>query len=234
MRGELVDQTRMRKVIGRRMTESKQQSPHFYVQAEIAIDALREGLDELAVEDGSPRITMTTPLVLACAWALKQHPRFNSVWTPEGLFQADEINIGVAIALDEGIVAPALLATEGMGPTECSAAIHDLVTRARAGRLHPQELTDATFTLSNLGMFEVSAFTAIVTPPQVAILATGRPAERLALVGGEVVATHVLTATLSADHRAVDGVDAARFVETIKHALEDPATILTEVREAIS
>jgi pyruvate dehydrogenase E2 component (dihydrolipoamide acetyltransferase) len=222
--GKIVEQTRMRAGIARRMVESKQQAPHFYVQAEVSVDAARDRLDALNANADAPRVTMTTTLVLACATALRANPKLNSIWTPDGLFQADEINVGIAIALDDGLVAPALLQADELDVRAAASGLRDLAERARAQKLRPAEISGATFTLSNLGMFEVSAFTAIVTPPQVAILATGRPAERWTPDGG----SSVLTATLSADHRAVDGVDAARFLETFKHAMEDPATLLKE------
>jgi pyruvate dehydrogenase E2 component (dihydrolipoamide acetyltransferase) len=222
--GRIVEQTRMRAGIARRMVESKQQAPHFYLQTEVAVDAVRDRIAILNEDADAPRVTMTAALVLACATALKDHPRFNSIWTPDGLFQADEINVGIAIALDDGLVAPAVLGTDGLDVRAAATGLRDLAERARSQRLRPAEISGATFTLSNLGMFEVSAFTAIVTPPQVAILATGRPIERWTPDGG----TGILTATLSADHRAVDGVDAARFLETFKHAMEDPATLLKE------
>jgi pyruvate dehydrogenase E2 component (dihydrolipoamide acetyltransferase) len=229
--GRLVEQSRMRIGVGRRMVESKQQIPHFYVQAEVRVDALRGRLAEL--KEQGLHVTMTAALVRGCVAALREHRRFNAVWTPDGLLEADEINVGIAIALDDGLLAPALLAVDGLDVAGTAAALGDLVERARAGRLRPRELSDATFTLSNLGMFEVSAFTAIVTPPQVAILATARPVERLTPAGP----AGLLTATLSADHRAVDGADAARFLETFKQAIEDPDSLLAEpsvVEEAMS
>jgi pyruvate dehydrogenase E2 component (dihydrolipoamide acetyltransferase) len=233
MEGTLVEQTRMRAGIARRMVESKQQAPHFYVQTEIAVDGVQHRLAELKGDGGGPRITMTVALVRACVAALESHRRFNAVWTPDGLLEADEINVGIAIGLDDGLVAPALLGADRLDVAETAAALGDLVERARAQRLRPAEISGATFTLSNLGMFDVSAFTAIVTPPQVAILATGRPVERW--VGGDAPErASVLTATLSADHRAVDGVDAARFLETFKHAMEDPGTLLPDPKEAMS
>jgi pyruvate dehydrogenase E2 component (dihydrolipoamide acetyltransferase) len=233
MDGRLVEQTRMRAGVGRRMTESKQQVPHFYVQTEVRVDALRARLAELKESAGHVRVTMTVALVRACVAALREHPRFNSVWTPEGLLEADEVNVGIAIALDDGLLAPALLGADGLDVGGTATALTDLVDRARAGKLRPRELSDGTFTLSNLGMFEVSAFTAIVTPPQVAILATARPVERLTQEGP----AGLLTATLSADHRAVDGADAARFLETFKQAIENPDSLLPEpsvVEEAMS
>ena len=226
MEGRLVEQTRMRAGIARRMVESKQQAPHFYVQTEVVVDAVRSRLAELNADGAAPRTTMTVALVRACVAALREHPRLNAIWTPEGLLQADDVNVGIAIALDDGLVAPALLAADRLDVRATAAGLRDLAERARAQRLRPAELSGATFTLSNLGMFDVTAFTAIVTPPQVAILATARPVERWLPANGAPARASVLTATLSADHRALDGVDAARFLETFKQALEDAETLL--------
>jgi pyruvate dehydrogenase E2 component (dihydrolipoamide acetyltransferase) len=197
---------------------------------------VRERLEALK-EEGGPRVTMTVALVRACAAALAEHRKFNAVWTKEGLLEADDINVGVAIGLDDGLVAPALLGADRLDVGETAEALADLVERARSMKLRPTEMSEATFTLSNLGMFDVSAFTAIVTPPQVAILATGRPVERWVGSGDAPERASLLTATLSADHRAVDGVEAARFLETFKRAMEDPETLLAErveLKEAIS
>ena len=230
MEGRIVEQSRMRAGVGRRMVESKQQIPHFYVQTEVQVDALQARLAGLKER---VRVTMTAALVRGCVAALREHRRFNAVWTPDGLLEADEINVGIAIALDDGLLAPALLGADALDVAGTASALTDLAERARSARLRPRELSDATFTLSNLGMFQVSAFTAIVTPPQVAILATARPVERLT----PARPASLLTATLSADHRAVDGADAARFLETFKQAIEDPDSLLPEpsvVEEAMS
>ncbi len=221
----------MRAGIARRMVESKQQAPHFYVQAEVAVDGVRDRLAALNADPAGPRITMTVALVRACIAALREQPKLNSVWTPEGLLQADEINVGIAIALDDGLVAPALLGADVLDVPDTAAALAAVAERARSQRLRAAEFTDATFTLSNLGMFDVSAFTAIITPPQVAILATARPVERWIVEGDGPARTTVMTATLSADHRAVDGVDAARFLVAFKQAMEDSETLLPEPDE---
>ena len=228
MDGKLIEQTRMRAGIARRMVESKQQAPHFYVQTEVAVDRTREHVAGLAGGASEARPTMTAALVRACVVALREHPQINSVWTPDGLLQADQINVGIAIALDHGLVAPALLGADTLDLAAIAAALRDLAERARSQRLRPAEISDATFTLSNLGMFDVTAFTAIITPPQVAILATARPVARWVLEGDTPAQTSVMTATLSADHRALDGVDAARFLETFKQAMEDPETLLAQ------
>jgi pyruvate dehydrogenase E2 component (dihydrolipoamide acetyltransferase) len=223
----------MRVGVGRRMVESKQQVPHFYVQTEVAVDEVQARLAELRKSAPGVRVTMTVALVRACVVALRQHRRFNAVWTPDGLLEPEEVNVGIAVALDDGLLAPALLDADGLDVAGTAAALGGLVERARAGKLRPRELTDATFTLSNLGMFDVTAFTAIVTPPQVAVLAAARPVERLTPAGP----ASLLTATLSADHRALDGADAARFLGTFKQAIENPDSLLpgpSGVEEAMS
>jgi pyruvate dehydrogenase E2 component (dihydrolipoyllysine-residue acetyltransferase) len=215
--------TKMRAGIARRMSASKRDVPHFYVSTEVRLD---EALALLAARDAAaPRLTLTTLLVRASVVTLQEHPRLNSHWTDDGLVIFDEVNLAVAVALDEGLIAPALLGAELLDLEATSAALDDLVARARAERLRPPELSAGTFTLSNLGMFEVTSFTAIVNPPQVAILAVGRSQPRPRFVGGELRRSSVLAATLSADHRALDGADAARFLETLKRLLESPGEL---------
>jgi pyruvate dehydrogenase E2 component (dihydrolipoamide acetyltransferase) len=213
----------MRAAIGRRMTQSKQSAPHIYLSAEIGLDAAIAALGELnAGRAADDRITVTAVLIRAIALTLRDEPAFNAHWTDAGPELIDEVNIGVAIALDEGLIAPALLGCDRLDAGAISAALRDLTARARTGKLRARELADGTFTLSNLGAFEVSAFAAIINPPQVAILATGRAAPRPVVVDGAVVVRTLLTATLSADHRAVDGAAAARFLGRLKSRLEGP------------
>jgi pyruvate dehydrogenase E2 component (dihydrolipoamide acetyltransferase) len=222
MDGRLITPSRMREGIGRRMSDSKRDAPHFYVQAEIEVDPLRTMIDAVNAGDPPVRITMTAALARACAQTLRVHRRFNSVWTADGLLQAEHVNLGIAIALDDGLLAPAVLDADRMELTELAAAIADLAARTRAQKLRPDEIAGATFTLTNLGMFDVSAFTAIITPPQVATLATGRPMQRVSLRDGVVVPSSLMTVTLSSDHRALDGADAARWLETFKQFAQDP------------
>jgi pyruvate dehydrogenase E2 component (dihydrolipoamide acetyltransferase) len=224
--GQVVPATPMRAAIARRMTESKQQAPHFYVSTEVEMDAVAALIADVNAGEPGVRVTATAALVRACAVALERHPRVNSVWTADGLLQADAINIGVAVALDDGLIAPALVGAGDLDLTATASALADLVERARAKKLKPAELSDATFTLSNLGMFDVSSFSAIVTPPQVAILATGRSARRVLPAEDGTRSASVMTATLSVDHRALDGTDAAGFLQTFKGALEAPDGLL--------
>jgi pyruvate dehydrogenase E2 component (dihydrolipoamide acetyltransferase) len=213
----------MRRAIARRMVQSKQQAPHFYLTTDLDMEALLSAGDRLnAGRDADRRITVTALLIKAVALTLAEHRAFNAIWDGETLQQVEAVNVGVAIALDEGLIAPALLGCERLSAEQISDALRDLVTRTRAGKLRAPELTDATFTLSNLGMFEVSQFTAIITPPQVAILATGKTEPRAVVRDGAVVARQTMTVTLSSDHRAVDGAGAARFLGTLKQLVEAP------------
>lgn len=214
----------MRRAIARRMVESKATAPHFYLSTEIAMDALLDAVD--AANDRrtrEERLTVTAFLLRGIALTLAEHPAFNAAWHGETVERWDAINIGVAIALDEGLIAPALLDCRDRGIADLAAGLADLVTRTRAGKLRAPEIGEGTFTLSNLGMFDVTAFTAIITPPQVAILATARTVERPVVRDGAIVVRRIMHATLSSDHRVVDGVGAARFLATLKDLLESPA-----------
>jgi pyruvate dehydrogenase E2 component (dihydrolipoamide acetyltransferase) len=216
----------MRRAIARRMTESKQRVPHFYLSTEIEMDALLSVAD--AANEGRPRedrITVTAYLIRAVALALAQHPAFNSTWNGDVIERVDAINVGVAIALDDGLIAPALLDCGDRSVDDLARGLADLVGRTRAGKLRAAEIGEATFTLSNLGMFEITAFTAIVTPPQVGILATARTIERPVVRDGEVAIRRIMTATLSADHRVVDGAAGAALLGTFKGLIEEPAAL---------
>jgi pyruvate dehydrogenase E2 component (dihydrolipoamide acetyltransferase) len=228
MQGRLIEQTRMRSGIGRRMTDSKQQAPHFYVQAEVAVDPVLQQLERINAADPPVRLTVTAVLACACAKALGAHRRFNSVWTADGLLEADDVNLGVAVALEHGLLAPAVLDAGSLDVIQLAMALRDVAERARTHKLRPLELTDGTFTLTNLGMFAVTAFTAIITPPQVATLATARPVRRPPVDERTPGAASIMTVTLSADHRVVDGADAARWLETFKALVEAPEPLLAE------
>ncbi len=205
----------MRRAIARRMTESKQQAPHFYVETDVAMDAV------LAAA-AARQVTVTAFLVRACARTLQGHPELNAVWTERGLERSRLVNLGVAVALDGGLIAPAVLGADALTLDETAAALSDLVGRARAGKLRGSELTEGTFTLSNLGLFDVTRFIAIIVPPQVAILATGRTVEGPVVLDGEIVVRRTMAVTVSADHRALDGADVARFLSTFKTLLQAP------------
>ena len=211
----------MRLAIGRRMTQSKQTAPHFYVSADFDMTPVLEALAQRnASRQRSESVTLTAYLLRGLAMTLAAHPEFNAVWFEGQLFRVHSINIGVAIALDDGLIAPALLDCAGKSVDELAASLQDLTARARAGRLRASEVNDATFTLSNLGMHRISGFTAIITPPQVAILATARTEPRPVVIDGEVAIRPMMTATLSADHRAVDGAAGALFLTDLRSAFD--------------
>lgn len=224
---ELVTVTPMRAAIARRMQASNRDVPQFYVTAELAMDAALEHV--AAVDrDSSAHVTIGSLLARACALALREHPEFNAVWTTDGLARAAQVNLAIAIAVEGGLVAPALLDADRLSVAEIASRLADLRTRARAGALRGAEITDGTFTLSNLGMFDVTAFTAIVTPPQVGILATGKIEQRPVWRENAVVPRSSMLATLSSDHRAVDGADAARFLQTLRELVETPSRLSSE------
>lgn len=221
--GRVVPLSRMRAAIARRMSESKRSAPHIYLTTEIDMEALSAAVEERnrATASGEAA-SVTAALALAVALTLRDEPALNAHWTDDGPIQYDAVHLGIAIALDDGLIAPALLDADSLDLGGTAAALRDLATRARAGKLRARELTAPTFTLSNLGMFEIVDFAAIVNPPQVGILATGRAQPRARVVGGEVVARLTLSATLSADHRAIDGAIGARFLDRLKARIEGP------------
>lgn len=219
----LVRLTPMREAIARRMSHSKRTAPHIYLSTEVEMDAALAMLAERnASRSGAERLSVTALLIRALAVTLQEEPALNAHWTDEGPILFEAVNIGVAIALDDGLIAPALLGCEALDLAAVSAGLRALTERARAGKLRSRELMDATFTLSNLGTFPVSSFAAIINPPQVGILATGRAEARPVVVDGSIAIRTILTATLSADHRAVDGAVAARFLGRLKERLEAP------------
>jgi pyruvate dehydrogenase E2 component (dihydrolipoamide acetyltransferase) len=221
-----VEFTPMRTAISRRMVESKSKAPHFYVSTDIEMDAVVAANDVLNQgRTGDERVTLTAWLVRALARSLVAFPALNAVWEGDTLERSEPINVGIAIAIPDGLVAPALLNCAEKDLVTISTELRDLVARTKTGKLRPAEFTEQTFTLSNLGSFPVTQFTAIVTPPQVAILATGRSESRAVVRDGAVVVRTMLTATLSADHRAVDGALVAAFLGDLKARLEAPAEL---------
>lgn len=224
--------TPMRRAIGRRMTASWQTVPHFFVSTEIDMAPVSAAVGAL---DGGRGIGVSAALIRATVLTLEQEPAFNAHWTDDGPQQHDAINVGVAIAVPGGLMAPAILDCQALDAEQVAAALGELAERARNGRARGRELTDGTFTVSNLGGFDVSAFSAIVAPPQVAILATGRAQPRPWVVDGAIAVRPVMTATLSADHRALDGADSARFLGRLKALLEQPeAWLAAPIAAAVS
>jgi pyruvate dehydrogenase E2 component (dihydrolipoamide acetyltransferase) len=219
--------------LGRLMAERTAQSwttvPHFFVTRELDANALNEYREKLVGEithTHKIRITHTDLLVALVARVLLQHPRLNSSWTPEGIRLHNHVNMGVAIAVNDGVVAAVIPNAQAATLAEIAQQRRDVAERARAGKLRPADIADATFTISNLGMYHVDQFTAIITPPQAAILAVGSIADRVVAVEGKPAVRPMMTLTLSADHRAADGARAAMFMNDLAEAISRPAEFL--------
>lgn len=213
----------MRAAIARRMSASKREAPHFYVSSELDMEAVIQASgDRNGDRPREARVTVTAYLLRATALALGQHPALNAVWAGDRLELSDAVHLGTAIALDQGLIAPAILDAQALDLEALAVALRDIATRARAGRLRAPELSDGTFTVSNLGMYDVSSFTAIINPPQVAILATSRAEPRPTVIDGTIAVRQRMTATVSADHRAVDGATVAAFLTDLGRLLREP------------
>jgi pyruvate dehydrogenase E2 component (dihydrolipoamide acetyltransferase) len=221
--------TTLGRLMAERTTQSWTTVPHFFVTRDIdatALNAYREKLlAEIERTDGI-RITHTDLLVALTSRVLIKHPRLNSSFTPEGVRLHDHVNMGVAIAVNDGVVAAVIPNAHTASLAEIAKQRRDVADRARAGNLRPADIADATFTISNLGMYHVDHFTAIITPPQAAILAVGSIADRVVAVEGKPAIRPMMTLTLSSDHRAADGARAAMFLNDLIEALREPHKLL--------
>lgn len=223
--GEGVPMSRMWKVMAERLSESWATVPHFFLAREVDASALM-AWREAAQSRSEAKITYTDLLVKVVAGALRRHPRLNASWQNNGITANAEVHIGIAVAVDDGLLVPVIRYADQIGLGEIAGARADLVARAQAGRLAPDDLQGGTFTISNLGMFGVDHFSAIVNPPQAAILAVGRILDKVVPVNGQPSVRPMLGLNLSADHRVVDGARAARFLESVAAAIEDPLRLL--------
>lgn len=217
--------SQMRKTIARRLAESKFSAPHFYLTMKINMDKTAEAR-KLINEQPDTRISFNDFVIKACASALRQHPAINSSWLGDKIRINKDINIGVAVAVEDGLMVPVLFAADRMGLKEINAHVATLADKARNKKLQPQEMQGNTFTISNLGMFGIDEFTGIINPPDAAILAVGAIAEELSLVDGKVTSTKVMKVTMSCDHRAIDGATGAKFLQTLQQFLENPVAML--------
>ena len=223
----LVELSRMRQTIARVTSDSKREAPHFYVTAEVdmtgAMD-LRRDINEAVA--GDTRVTVNDLIVKAAALALVKYPKFNAFFQGESLRMNASINIGIAIALEAGLMVPGIGNCEAKKLTEIAAASKDLIERANSGHLRNEEYSETTFSVSNLGMYDVESFSAIIYPPHAAVLAVGTVKEQAVVRNGELAVAQMMKATLSTDHRVADGAEAARFLVEIKEILENPVALL--------
>jgi len=217
--------TSVRKTIARRLTAAWE-VPVFQLVASADMSRSDELLARLKDRNPDVRITVTDLLTKVCAAALVRHREVNVQWTDEAILVFPSANVGIAVAAPQGLVVPVIRNAERLALAEIAITRAEVVGRAREGKLRQEDLADGTFTISNLGMFRVEQFTAVLNPPQAAIVAVGATEERAVVVDGEVVIRPMVTLTATFDHRAVDGAPAAEFLGTIKDLLEDPALAL--------
>ena len=222
-----IELSRMRQTIARVTADSKTTAPHFYVTAEVDMGramTLRRDVNDAA--DPASRVSVNDLMVKACALALAKHPKFNSFYRGDHLQVHGAMNIGIAIALETGLILPGVSNCEGKSLLEIAAATKDLISRANSGTLRNEEYSATTFSISNMGMFDVESFTAIIYPPHAAILAVGSVKEQPVVRDGQLGIGQVMKATLSTDHRVADGAEAAQFLMEIKRVLENPVSLL--------
>ncbi len=219
--------SRMRQAIGRRMVESKTTVPHFYVTSEVAMDkalALRKEINAMLPEE--EKVTVNDLIVKAVALALRDFPNINSSFAGDKLVRHERINVGTAVAVEGGLLTVVQKDTDSSTLSKIAADNKKMIERARSGKIRPDDVQDATFTVSNLGAFDVENFIAIINPPEAAILAVGTARQVPVVEDGEITVGSRMKATISADHRVTDGAEAARYMQTFKSILEEPMRLL--------
>jgi pyruvate dehydrogenase E2 component (dihydrolipoamide acetyltransferase) len=217
--------SQMRKTIARRLAESKFTAPHFYLTLDIDMDAAIATRKSLNSLDGV-KVSFNDMVVKSVAMALRKHPAVNSAWMGDFIRRNEHVNIGVAVAVEDGLLVPVVRFADGKGLTQISAEVREYAQKAKDKKLQPADWEGNTFTISNLGMFGIESFTAIVNPPDACILAIGGIKEVPVVKNGQVVPGNVMKVTLSCDHRVVDGASGAAFLQTFKTYMEQPAAML--------
>ncbi|NNE45590.1 MAG: 2-oxo acid dehydrogenase subunit E2 [Rhodothermales bacterium] len=229
--GETVRISQMRKAIARRLAQSKFTAPHFYLTIDVDMDravAARARVNAIAEKEGSERISFNDIITKACAVALRSHPAVNASYLEDQgeIRYHKSIHVAVAVAIDEGLITPVIRHADRKGLSEIGAETRMLAQKARDRRLQPEEFEGSTFTTSNLGMFGIEEFTAIINPPEACILAIGAIRDEAIVRDGQVVAGKRMKLTMSCDHRVVDGATGSRFLETLRKYLEEPLNLL--------
>ena len=222
---EEVKNSQMRKTIARRLAESKFTAPHYYLTIEVNMDNAMESR-KLINSLPDTKVSFNDMVVKACAMALKKHPQVNSSWTEAATIINHHVNVGVAVAVEDGLVVPVVNHTDLLSLTQIGSSIKDLAGKARSKKLQPKEMEGSTFTVSNLGMFGIEEFTSIINQPNSAILSVGAIIEKPVVKNGQIVVGNTMKVTLACDHRTVDGATGAEFLQTLKHFIENPVTML--------
>jgi pyruvate dehydrogenase E2 component (dihydrolipoamide acetyltransferase) len=218
--------SQMRKVIARRLAESKFTAPHFYLTIDVDMDNAIASRKVLNAQDGV-KVSFNDMVIKAVAMSLRKHPTINSSWLGDVIRRNHHIHIGVAVAVDEGLLVPVVRFADSKGFTQIGNEVREFAQKAKDKKLQPSDWEGNTFTISNLGMFGIDSFTAIVNPPDSCILAVGGISQVPVVKNGQVVPGNVMKLTLSCDHRVVDGASGAAFLQTLKGYLENPVTMLT-------
>ena len=214
------------KTMAERMQHSWREVPHFFLERELDATRLNSWRETARRRAGYERVTHTDLLIVICAAALLEHPRVNATWRDGSVVHQDAINVGIAVATDDALIVPVVRRADHLDLKAVTRTRSDLVARTRERRLRPADVSDGTFTISNLGMFGVDAFHAIVNTPQAAILAVGRILDRIVAVDGEPAVRPTMMVSLSFDHRVVDGAEGARFLDTLAAFVEEPAGLM--------
>ncbi|MBX9700409.1 MAG: 2-oxo acid dehydrogenase subunit E2 [Acetobacteraceae bacterium] len=221
----------IRKVIARRLSESKQTIPHFYVTMDMEIDALlklRADLNAKSPKDGAGafKLSVNDLVIKAVGVALRRFPAVNAMWTDEAILQFDDVDISVAVATPTGLITPIVRGADRKGLSAISNEMKDLAARAKIGKLKPEEFQGGGFSISNMGMYGVREFSAIINPPQAGILAVAAGEQRPVVKAGALAIATVMTCTISVDHRVIDGALAAEFMQALKGIIEDPLSLM--------
>ncbi|MEA1849373.1 2-oxo acid dehydrogenase subunit E2 [Chryseobacterium sp. MHB01] len=217
--------SQVRNVIAKRLSESKFTAPHYYLMVEINMDKAIEARKEInSLPD--TKISFNDMIIKATAVALRKHPQVNSSWAGDKIIHRGNINVGVAVAIPDGLVVPVLKNTDQMNYTQISAAVKDMAARAKNKGLKANEMEGSTFSISNLGMFGIETFTSIINQPNSAILSVGAIIEKPVVKNGQIVVGNIMKLSLACDHRVVDGATGAQFLQTLKTYLENPLTLL--------
>lgn len=222
---EEIKNSQMRKVIAKRLAESKFTAPHYYLTIELDMD---NAITSRNMINGLPetKVSFNDMVIKASAMALKKHPQVNSQWREDAMIINHHVNIGVAVAVEDGLVVPVLKFTDKMSLTQIGANVRDMAGRAKVKKIQPNEMEGSTFTISNLGMFGIQSFTSIINQPNSAILSVGAIVEKPVVKNGQIVVGNTMVVTLACDHRTVDGATGAQFLQTLKAFMENPVTML--------
>jgi pyruvate dehydrogenase E2 component (dihydrolipoamide acetyltransferase) len=226
-----VPNSSMRKVIARRLAESKATIPHFYVSTDVEIDALlkiRADLNARSPKDGpgAYKLSVNDLVIKATAVTLRRFPNVNSMWTEDAILQLHDVDISVAVSIPDGLITPIVKGADIKGLAAISNEMKDLAARAKSGKLKPEEFQGGGFSISNMGMYGVRDFAAIINPPQAGILAVSAGEQRPVVKNGALAIATVMTLTLSVDHRVIDGALAAEFLQALKRNIEDPLSLM--------